>query len=115
MGDLLSETTALWTIAVVLGYPVLALALVEAYRHLRAPYPELAKLINLLQVSVLPLVALHLLLSRVAEVPPDSTGAKTSPTFMAKIGPLHKVNGLSRRAGPTMDVLAIKLTPPDPA
>ena len=48
MGDLLSETTALWTIAVVLGYPVLALALVEVYRHVRAPYPELAKLVNLL-------------------------------------------------------------------
>ena len=112
MGDLFSESTALWTLAVVLGYPVLALALVEAHRHLRDDYPELAKLIHLLQVSVLPFVALHVLLKRVAEVPPDSTGAKLVLTALSISGINALLLGLNLlvRLGPMANE-AIARTP----
>jgi small-conductance mechanosensitive channel len=123
MGDLLSETTALWTIAVVLGYPILALGLVEAYRHARTGYPELARLINLLQVSVLPFVALHVLMKRVAEVPPDNTAAKLVLTalsisginalllglnLLVRIGPAAN-EALARTPGLVLDLIRLVL------
>lgn len=76
MSDLFLDPGVVWTAAVALGYPVLALMLVEVHRHLRASHPETARLIQQIQVTVLPLIALHLLLSRVAGLSPDGAAAK---------------------------------------
>lgn len=72
-----------WTIAVALGYPVLALVLVEVHRHIRGRSPAFAALVHLVQVSVLPVAALHVLLSRVAEMPADGVTSKLVLTVLA--------------------------------
>lgn len=83
MTGFFSDVTVLWTAAVALGYPFLALALVELHRQVKPRHPALAALLHLTQVSVLPTAALHILLSRVAELPSDSAASKLVLTVLA--------------------------------
>lgn len=81
--ELMAENSVIWTAVVALGYPLLALILVEINRHLRAGHPQTAKLIQQIQVTVLPLIALHVLISRVTGISPESTAAKLVLTTLS--------------------------------
>lgn len=112
MADTLTDSAVLWTALVSLGYPVGALILVEIQRHLRDPQPQIARLVQLVQVSVLPLVAVHLLLSRVMGLAPDSPSAKLVLTALSisAINALLMGLNLIVRAGP-MASEAMQRTP----
>lgn len=112
MGDAFADSGVIWTAIVSLGYPVGALVLVEIHRHLREPQPQIARLVQLVQVTVLPLVAVHLLLSRVMGLPPDSAAAKLVLTALSisTINALLLGLNLIVRAGP-MASEAMQRTP----
>jgi small-conductance mechanosensitive channel len=78
-----AEGPVLWTTLIAIGYPLLAILTVEARRQSAARLPGLSRFLGLLQVSVYPAAALHLLLGRVAEVPPESAAAKVVMTVLA--------------------------------
>ncbi len=102
MTDALADSGVMWTAIVSFGYPVAALVLVEIHRHLRGPQPQTARLVQLVQVSVLPLVALHLLVSRVMGLEPDAAAAKLVLTALSisTINALLLGLNLIVRAGP---------------
>lgn len=112
MGDAFSGDLAFWTAAVSLGYPIGAIVLVEIHRHLRDPQPQIARLVQLVQVTVLPLVAVHLLLSRVMGLDGDSPSAKLVLTALSisTINALLMGLNLIVRAGP-MASEAMQRTP----
>ncbi len=83
MSDSLTDPVLLWSTAVVLGYPLLALLLVELQRALRLSQPAVASLCNLLQVSVLPLTAIYILVSRVALMATDAAMFKLLLSVLA--------------------------------
>lgn len=75
-----------WTIGIAVGYPMLAVVLLELQRVLRIRNPEFAGVCALVQASLLPVAALYLLLARVAEVPADSTPLRLVLTLLAVAG-----------------------------
>lgn len=83
MNALFSEGPFAWTLLVAIGYPVLAVLTVEARRQSAARLPALGKFLGLLQLSVFPVAALYILLSRVAEIPPESSITKIVTTALA--------------------------------
>jgi small-conductance mechanosensitive channel len=78
-----AESAVVWTVAVAVGYPLLAVLAVEAKRHSAARFPAFSRFVGLLQVSVLPVAAVYLLLSRVAQLPPDGVAVKVAMTTLA--------------------------------
>ena len=81
--DLWHDVGVRWTAAIVLGYPLLAVALVEFQRFLRLRSPAGAVVCGLLQATVLPPLALYLLLDRVAHLPADGVPAKLLLSVLA--------------------------------
>ncbi len=69
----IGDGPVVWTAVVVAGYPALAIALIELQRRLRDRFPAGAKVCHLLQITVLPPLALFLLIDNVADVPADHT------------------------------------------
>lgn len=75
-----------WTAGIAVGYPLLAVVLLELQRALRVRRPEFAGVCGLIQASLLPVAAVYLLLSRVAEVPADATSLRLVLTLLAVSG-----------------------------
>lgn len=83
MSGLFAEGPVFWTALVALGYPLLAVLTVEARRQTATRLPGLSRFLGLLQVSVFPVAALYVLLSRVAQLEPDSAAVKVVLTVLA--------------------------------
>ncbi len=123
MNEFLSEGPVLWTALVAIGYPLLAVLTVEARRQTADRFPGFSRFLNLLQVSVFPVAALYVLLSRVALLEPDSAALKivltalAIVTFTALLDALNKVmradsitgGAANRVPGLLLDILRIFL------
>jgi len=81
--DLLHDRSAIWTVVIALGYPALAIGLVEVQRILRHRSVDGAKVCRLAQTTVLPPLAVYVLLDRVARVPAGGTFPKVVLSVLA--------------------------------
>ncbi|MEE4237568.1 MAG: hypothetical protein V2I51_12685, partial [Anderseniella sp.] len=66
MNDLLNNPAAFWTAIVALGYPMLTLVVAELQRWTAGRSDDVYKVLRLVQVTVLPALAIYILMSHVA-------------------------------------------------
>lgn len=71
-----SEPAVAWTVGLAVGFPVASIALVELERVLGKRSADAAKVCRLLQRTVLPPLALFLLLHNILKQPTDNTAVK---------------------------------------
>jgi small-conductance mechanosensitive channel len=75
-----------WSFILILGYPVLALAVLELARHLAVRAPFISGILRQAAYLLLPAGALWLILRVMAELPADDWSARTSETVFALTG-----------------------------
>ncbi len=78
-----SDSGTVWTLIVAIGYPLLAIILVELKRVSQKRLPEAAKICTLLQVTILPPLAVFILSSQVAHAAPDGVTSKLLLSILA--------------------------------
>jgi len=83
MISLFSDSGAIWAIIVAIGYPLLAILMVELKRIVQKRLPEAVKICTLLQVTVLPPLAIFILSSQVGHVAPDGVTSKLLLSILA--------------------------------
>lgn len=83
MSNLFDNNAVFWTAIVAIGYPLSTLLIAELQRIFERTSPETAKVLRLIQITVLPLMAIYLLMSRVAEIPDTTTSSKIILTVIA--------------------------------
>lgn len=83
MLNMLSDAALFWTVAIALFYPITAIALVEFRRSVDRSIPELARIADLVQVTVLPPFAIYLLAHYVAQASPDGVAIKLLMSILA--------------------------------
>jgi small-conductance mechanosensitive channel len=75
-----------WPFILILGYPVLALAVLECARHLAARAPFASEILRQVAYVLLPAAALWLILCALAELPADDWAVRTAETAFALTG-----------------------------
>jgi small-conductance mechanosensitive channel len=81
-----SDPAVAWTLGLAVGFPVASVALVELERVLGKRSPDAAKVCRLLQRTVLPPLALFLLLHRILNQPTDRTIVKVVLSVLSITG-----------------------------
>jgi small-conductance mechanosensitive channel len=109
MNGLLGNPASLWTVIVALGYPMLTLAVAELQRRTAGRSDDVHKVLQLVQVTVLPALAVYILMSKVAGLTETSVSRKIVQTVVAITMinvTLAAVNVAMRSAVATADWLA---------
>jgi small-conductance mechanosensitive channel len=75
-----------WSFILILGYPVLALAVLELARHLAVRAPFVSGILRQVAYVLLPAGALWLILRVMAELPADDWAVRTAETVFALTG-----------------------------
>ena len=75
-----------WPFIVILGYPVLALTVLEFARHLAVHAPFASGILRQVAYVLLPAGALWLILRAMAELPADDWAVRTAETAFALTG-----------------------------
>ena len=75
-----------WSFILILGYPVLALAMLEFARHLAVRAPFASGILRQVAYVLLPAGALWLILRAMAERPADDWAVRTAETAFALTG-----------------------------
>jgi small-conductance mechanosensitive channel len=75
-----------WPFVLILGYPVLAIALLEFARHLAGSAPFAAGILRQVSYVLLPTGAIWLILRVLAQLPVDNWGVRTAETAFALTG-----------------------------
>jgi small-conductance mechanosensitive channel len=83
MINLISDSAVFWTVIVAVCYPVLAIGLVEFRRATERSVPELARIASLVQITVLPPLAIYLLAHYVAQASPEGVAIKLLMSVLA--------------------------------
>jgi small-conductance mechanosensitive channel len=83
MNDLLNNPAAFWTAIVALGYPILTLVVAELQRRTAGRSDDVYKVLRLVQVTVLPALAIYILMSHVAGFTETSASLKIVQTVVA--------------------------------
>ncbi len=96
--DVTSEPWFGWTVAVIVGLPLVTLVLSEVHLRLVRRRSPLARPVNRLRIWLLPLAALLILLTRAGDLARDNNGVRVVATFVGLIAVSVVLGLLERRA-----------------
>lgn len=95
MIDVTSQPWFGWSLALIIGLPVLVIALSEVHLRLQRRGSALAKPVNRLRIWLLPLTALFILLSKAADVSSENDGLRVVATMVGVIAVSVALAGLN--------------------
>lgn len=95
MGDFTSQPWFGWSLGLIVGLPVLVIALSELHLHLQRRGNALAGPVNRLRLVLLPLTGLLLLLTQASELSSDNNGVRLVATIVGVMAVATTLAGLN--------------------